>query len=847
MHIRNFIFAASILVSALFFGGTYWTMERVFADLARASAERTSAAAARITFSAMYELMSQGWSRRQADGFVAGTAAAGGDTGLSVQIYRSPVVVDRYRPIDQPPADVDLLRVFADGQVLKRDSGDRMRHIFPLVAEQRCLGCHDNARVGTVLGAVEVRQDYADLLAAARREFFWPFALLLPLVAGVAALLVWRVGRRIERGVAGLQAGFDKVGSVQDLRHVAVAGHDLGFVELNRLRDALGGLVGRLREIAIDKETLVFENGLLEHFVIASDVVQDWREHVGKLLADLNVRLPAPMLFALFCNDDDAFDLEVFWNAPVTEGTRSGAEHAIREMLIAQRHLPDGGGCNIRHYVANPDGQSIDLPVDELAASLQSFFGERPRIGGIVGIGLHAGGAADERRHLVVDSVLSTLLNVVGSLRAICRYTCDLRHYATRDSLTDLFNQRMFWELAANLVSRSQRDGNHFGLLLIDLDNFKLINDNHGHAVGDAYLQRFAKQVHAMLREGDVLARYGGDEFVVLLPDAGQEAVVRAAGRILKAVDALVVDTPEGIRVHGTASVGLAIFPEHADNARDLLMFADQMMYRAKTAGKAQVAAPSAGDAVDVFRNITQKSAMVLDAIEQRRVLPYFQPLLDIASRRIVAYEVLSRIQLADRLVAADEFVEIAERIGVIHRLDMIVLEQALAVVAQGGHEGEVFVNLSPRALVSGGYARDLRRIVAASGISPASIVFEITERDTVKNLVQLESFLSELKADGFKLAIDDFGSGFSSFHYLRRFPIDYLKIEGDFIAKMMSSDKDHAFVTSIRSLAREMGITVVAEYVESAEVLGELARLEVQLAQGYYVGRPARGLVLAA
>ncbi|HLO61681.1 MAG TPA: EAL domain-containing protein, partial [Azonexus sp.] len=122
--------------------------------------------------------------------------------------------------------------------------------------------------------------------------------------------------------------------------------------------------------------------------------------------------------------------------------------------------------------------------------------------------------------------------------------------------------------------------------------------------------------------------------------------------------------------------------------------------------------------------------------------------------------------------------------------------------------------------------------------------VFEITERDTVKNLSLLERFLSELKADGFKLAIDDFGSGFSSFHYLRRFPIDYLKIEGDFISNMLNSEKDHTFVTSIRSLAREMGITVVAEYVESAEVLGELERMEVHLAQGYYIGRPARDLL---
>lgn len=457
---------------------------------------------------------------------------------------------------------------------------------------------------------------------------------------------------------------------------------------------------------------------------------------------------------------------------------------------------------------------------------------------------MHSGVLEDETRYLVVESVLSTLLNVVGSVKAIYKYTRDLEYYATRDPLTDLFNQRVFWELTTYEVGRAQRRGYRFGLLLIDIDNFKLVNDNYGHSVGDTYLQRFARQVQGALRDGDILSRYGGDEFVALLPETTQDDVVTVAERVRRAVEELEVEAPDGVRLRVTASIGMAVYPDHAESPKDLLLFADNMMYRAKAAGKDQIAVPTKDDIVDVFRDITQKSVMVLDAIENRRVVPYFQPILDVAERRIVAYEVLSRIELEDQIIRADEFVEIAERIGVIHRLDILVLEQALATLAQRGHEGEIFVNLSPRALVFSEFSRDLRRIVAASGISPDHIVFEITERDTVKNLSLLERFLSELKADGFKLAIDDFGSGFSSFHYLRRFPIDYLKIEGDFISNMLSSEKDHTFVTSIRSLAREMGITVVAEYVESAEVLGELERMEVHLAQGYYIGRPARELL---
>jgi len=202
------------------------------------------------------------------------------------------------------------------------------------------------------------------------------------------------------------------------------------------------------------------------------------------------------------------------------------------------------------------------------------------------------------------------------------------------------------------------------------------------------------------------------------------------------------------------------------------------------------------------------------------------------------------RIQLEEgNDMIADEYVAIAEKMGVMHKLDFIQLEKALQEVADSGYAGYLFLNLSPKALVLNDFVQETRRIVSKFDIAHDRLVFEITERETIKNMALMDRFITTLRNEGFKLAIDDFGSGFSSFHYVKRFPIDFLKIEGDFILGMKNSDKDRALVRSIVSLAIDLGIRTVAEYVEDEAVLDEVFAHHIDLAQGYHIQRPSISL----
>ncbi len=842
MRIRTFIFATSAAVAAGFFAISYYTFGRVLERGVRDNALESANTLAQTTFASMYQVMSTGWRRAQVEEFIASVQEAARGTPTRVEIYRGPAVEADYGKIAQPAFDARIEEVFARAQALTEVPEGGVRYLLPLIAQERCLRCHGAADEGVVLGVIEVRQNFAPLIERSRRDYLFWVAVLMPPLMLLAGLAVWRVSQRIERALQRVSQSVAEVNAVADLKTLALGRQRLNLVEFDRLFADLDELIRKLRDVAVDKEVLRFEIGLLEKFVITSEVVRDWSESISRLLAEINQVMPTHVLFSVFQVGDETFDLEIFWFRKPSEETRLMLESHVRSS-VAQR-MSELAQVSVHHHCsAGCAQQEMGLDDAQIALHTKTLLVDRPKIGGIVGIGVNADLVGDETLRLVMDSVLSTMLNVIGSVKAIHKYTRDMEYYATRDPLTDLYNRRVFWELFEYEVSRAQRHAYQFALLVIDLDNFKLVNDNYGHSTGDRYLQGIAHAVKSVLRPGDIFARYGGDEFALLLPDTQMTAAGGVARRLLESIDAVQIEADDGTPISGSASIGLAVYPLHADSAKDLFLFADSMMYKAKSAGKRQVGLPSDDDIAEVFRDMAATTVQVVNAVNEGRIVPFFQPIMEIQTRRVVAFEVLSRLSLDGQHIEAGRFIEYAEKAGVIHQLDVMVMEKALLAAAEAKFTDFIFLNLSPRALALADFLKTLKLTVDRCGIRPEQIVFEITERDTVKNIVVLERLVSELRMAGFKLAIDDFGSGFSSFQYLRRFPVDFLKIEGDFVANILENPKDRAFVETIWRLAADLGIKVIAEHVENESVLNELRAIGIDLAQGYYIGRPGRFL----
>ncbi len=840
--LKGFLIRTAVLFSALGFLAIYWAASQAYNSGVRTTAINVSNQLALNTFNSMFQLMRQGWTRQQLEEFIKQLQSTNNDNSHSITIYRGENVTALFGAIEQPPIDAFNRRsIDKRSAQYQLSDNNQLRYSYPLLARNECLVCHSNVAKGDALGLIEVTQSLDAMMSNVQSDLLTRLAYLAPIPLVLILIIAFYINGRIQSAIKKLARRIESVNNISDLNNTDFRNSDFGFNELNQVGQQVENLTQRMRSFAVDRELLEFEIRLLEKFVITSEVVKDWREYVNVLLTDINTVMTAYNLFSIFKVDDELFDLEVFWYGPPTADTKQTMEDEIRKTLASTSWFGDLQLLKINHTIANRNMEPVDLALADIKLQTKSLFLEAPKIGGIVGIGVHVDISQDESRRLVMESILSTLMNVVGSVKAIYKYTQDLEYYATRDPLTDLHNQRVFWEMLNYEVMRAQRHEYSFGLLVIDLDNFKSINDGFGHSFGDRYLQEVARSIREALRGGDMLARYGGDEFTVILPETGLEQALEIAKRILRGMTQLDIKAPSGDPLENGLSIGTSIYPEHASNSKDLFMFADNMMYKAKADGKNRVYVPTEYDVIDVFKDISDKSLLISKAIKEKRITPYFQPMLRLSDEGPAAVEVLSRIVLEDSSVmGAHEFIEIAESMGLIHKLDFVVMEKAFEQINRENYQGLIFLNMSPRSLILSQFIPEVKKITANANIRPERVVFEITERDTVKNMTLLQKFVSELKSEGFLLAIDDFGSGFSSFQYLKHFPVDFVKIEGEFIANMVDDPKDSAVVRSIASLAHELNAKTIAEYVETAEVLEAVKEINITYAQGFHIRKPA-------
>ena len=447
--------------------------------------------------------------------------------------------------------------------------------------------------------------------------------------------------------------------------------------------------------------------------------------------------------------------------------------------------------------------------------------------------------AREIREDVLLVAVLlggGLVLLFAALFRIVAGASSRLRRQALHDALTGLPNRTLLHARADRVL----RGDGTAAMLLIDLDRFKEVNDTLGHDTGDALLIDVAERLQATVRRSDTLARLGGDEFAVLVDGApSREAVVDLAGRLQDALRrpfAL-----RGVAVELEASVGVALYPEHGTSAGALLQRADVAMYDAKR-GRRGVATYSA-DRDPYSADRLGLLAELRRAIEHDELVLHFQPKLSLDSGALIGFEALVRWQHPTRgLLAPDEFVPLAERTGAVSDLTRWVVDAALAqqrAWREQGHDLPVAVNLAAANIVDVTLPATIAGLLRHHGVEGNRLECEISEHTVMADPVRATDVLAGLRALGVRLSLDDFGTGHSSLAYLKRLPLDEVKIDRSFVAGMTDDENDAVIVRSTIDLARNLGLQVVAEGVETAEIMQGLADLRCDIAQGFHISRP--------
>ena len=440
----------------------------------------------------------------------------------------------------------------------------------------------------------------------------------------------------------------------------------------------------------------------------------------------------------------------------------------------------------------------------------------------------------DLKTNPAVNGVVVTARDITDRRKAEEKIT----HQATHDMLTGLPNRFLLSDRLLNAAHRAKRHGHAIGLLFLDIDHFKLVNDGHGHSFGDELLKEVAGRITDCVRSTDTVSRFGGDEFVILLDE------IRKADDLDRVANEIVARISEPIQLQGhqffvTVSIGMLVHDGHDFDLEKVLQNADAAMYSAKKRGRSRVAKFSA-DIQHETENQARIAHNLRKAIVEKAIFPVFQPIYRLDTQACVGYEALARwIDPELGIIAPGRFIEVAEKTGQIRQLGVSILEQALEAAARESGSWMLNINVSPKELDEGFLERSIVEALEESGFPAHRLCLEMTENTIANQSTETMTMLNGLKERGVRLAIDDFGTGYSSFGILRSIPFDFLKIDQSFIAGLSRRGPDSRLVRAFLGLASDLGLDVIAEGIETSEQEHILRELGCRLGQGYLFGRP--------
>lgn len=598
-----------------------------------------------------------------------------------------------------------------------------------------------------------------------------------------------------------------------------------------------------LSSVLIEKDLLERQSQVLERIILSHEHISQWKEFVQEILADFYDIFPFNFFYIAFA-EENGLSLYLYYLGDYSDDVRVKARGLLSKQMLESIGLPLNAALDIEEFnincgakiKADLDINMISVPVPDHAINLA----------GLLGVAFAAENKLSAQESSVIRAILAVMVMVVGSSKVLSRTLLELEYYAAHDPLTGLHNRRQFNDILHYEIGRSERHQHEFSILLLDLDDFKDINDSYGHPTGDTTLCSIATVLLDHTRTGDLCARIGGDEFAIILTETGSKGAKVVAENVGRALREMTITSMQGNSFHLTVSIGVSTYPVDGLTIDTLLEGVDSAMYKAKNIGKDSVCTFDATQARVSIRETRDNAENLRTALKEERIIPYYQSIINCQTGELHAFEALARLKSpTGEIISAASFIETIDKYGLARELDIAMISKSFAAkrACMDGKQPEanakVFINLSVQEIQGRGILGYAEELCQQLELPPENIVFELLEREAIGDMTNMRRFLTNLRRKGFAFALDDFGTGYNSFHYLRELRFDYVKIDGAFVRNILSSKVDYALVHNLSRLCQDIDILTVAEFVENQEIWEALKDMGINYAQGYHISMP--------
>lgn len=618
--------------------------------------------------------------------------------------------------------------------------------------------------------------------------------------------------------------------------------------ELINITSRFNAVSQQLEKTIIEKKLISKQAQILKAIISLHEDITQCDVFFQKISVALHDIFPF-QFFLIAYKENYSAHLNIYYGAQYLQKEKKEINEKLIEK-ITQQLSPEAASLNKIHFskieqfdIGDQKAEVFNLERMQVKL-LNSLDKQQSQLQNTFGIFYLPQDDLDTMEESVLQTVLTIINMTINFSKTLGNNLKELQFFSTHDSLTKIHNRHYFNEILSYEFGRAERHQHEFIVAMLDLDDFKDINDSYGHLCGDMVLKGIADIMTTNIRKSDVVARIGGDEFAILFVETNIANGYGFAEILRKKISQLEFTEINGQTFATTVSIGLMHYPSSAKNISDMMAGADVALYQAKKTGKNTVYFfDSEKNTLQSIRDTQSTVEMLRMALHEGRIVPFFQPIVDCKTNNIMAYEVLARLHMLDgKIQSAAEFVESIEKHGLSKLFNETIISQALRkqqAAQLNGTYVSLFINLSTQTMHNHHLLDFAQNLCLELGLSSNNIIFEILEHEAIVDIDALKDTIIHLNSMGFYFALDDFGTGYNSFRYIKDLPFRYVKLDGSFIKNIVNSSVNYTLVKHIVNLCQELGIKTVAEYVESEEILNVVKSLGVDYAQGYHLGMP--------